>query len=172
MLIYLSFCLSVVWAEADVGNAEFKVKAGYLYNFTKFVTWPKDDSTTFNICILGNDPFGELIDPIEKRTAFSLPIKLFRLNTISNTQRCHIVYISSFRDQVAPKEALVVRDMGKTLSVGEGDAFAEGVGMIGFVSREGRIKLQVNLKNLQQSGLTVSAKLLEVAEIVGGNGHE
>lgn len=174
MLICLSFCLSVVWAESDVDNAEFKVKAGYLYNFTKFVTWPKDDSTTFNICILGNDPFGELIDPIEKRTAFSLPIKLFRFNTISNTQRCHIVYISSsvIRDQVALKEALVVRDMGKTLFVGEGDAFAEGVGMIGFVSREGRIKLQVNLKNLQQSGLTVSAKLLEVAEIVGGNGHE
>jgi len=173
LLVCLSICLPVGLVVADEDNAEFKVKAGYLYNFTKFVTWPKDDSTTFNICILGNDPFGELIDPIEKRTAFGLPIKLFRINTISNTQRCHIVYIGSgTREQVAQKGALVIRDIGNTLSVGEGEAFAEGLGMIGFVSREGRIKLQVNLKNLQQSGLTVSAKLLEVAEIVGGNGHD
>lgn len=155
---------------ADGDNAEYKVKAGYLYNFTKFVTWPKDDSATFNICIYGQDPFGALIDPIEKRTAFDLPIKLFRFNTPSKNQRCHIVFIGSDNKNDLPiKGTLVVRDMNKTLSVGEGDVFAERGGMIGFVNRDGKIRLQINLKMLQQSGLTVSAKLLEVAEIVEGS---
>jgi len=158
---------------ADENNAEYKVKAGYLYNFTKFVTWPKDDSETFNICILGQDPFGKLIDPIEKRTAFGLPIKLFRFNTLSKSQRCHIVFIGSDNNEdFLTKGTLVIRDVGKTLSVGEGEVFAQHGGMIGFVNRDGKIKLQINLKALQQSGLAVSAKLLEVAEIVGGNGHE
>ena len=159
--------------QADESNAEYKVKAGYLYNFTKFITWPIDDSTTFNICILGQDPFGDLIDPIEKRTAFGSPIKLIRVNALTKTQRCHIVFISSGnKEEFVARNALIVRDLGNSLSVGEGEAFAEGSGMIGFVNRDGKIKLQINLKTLQKSGLTVSAKLLEVAEIIGGNGHE
>jgi len=41
---------------AEDASVEYKIKAGYLFNFTKFVTWADDDSETFNLCILGNDP--------------------------------------------------------------------------------------------------------------------
>ena len=44
--------------------------------------------------------------------------------------------------------------------------------MIGFVNRQGKIKLQINLKMLQQSDLKISAKLLEVAELVGGENND
>jgi len=173
LLFSFSFCLLPGQLQAEDGNTEYKVKAGYLFNFTKFITWPKDESETFNICIIGQDPFGPLLDPIEKRTAFDLPIKLFRFNGINKAQRCHIVFLGAGnKEEFTEKGALLVRDLGKSLSVGDGEAFAEGGGMIGFVNREGRIKLQINMKALQQSGLTVSAKLLEVAEIVGGNGHD
>ncbi|NOT83815.1 MAG: YfiR family protein [Methylococcaceae bacterium] len=154
---------------ADEDNAEYKIKAGYLYNFIKFVTWPTDNAKTFNICIFGQDPFGELLDPIEKRTAFGLSIKLFRFDTESRTQTCHIVFVSANNKAVwGTNDQLVIRDIGKVLSVGEGEAFVEQGGMIGFVKREGKVKLQVNLKMLQESDLTVSAKLLEVAEIIKG----
>jgi hypothetical protein len=173
MLFCLSFCLLADQAVAEENNAEYKIKAGYLYNFTKFVTWPKDDSVTFNICIFGQDPFGELIDPIEKRTAFGLPIKLFRFNTPRSIYRCHILFISSDKkEDFFVKGTLVIRDVDKTLSVGEGNSFTEHGGMIGFVNRDGKIKLEINLKALQQSGLTISAKLLEVGVIVGGTSHE
>ena len=52
---------------ADDANLEYKIKAGYLYNFTKFITWPEVNGATFNLCILGADPFGALIDPIQKK---------------------------------------------------------------------------------------------------------
>ncbi|MFI3187409.1 MAG: YfiR family protein, partial [Methylococcaceae bacterium] len=45
----------VIASDVDV---EYKVKAGYLYNFTKFITWPEDSSASFNLCIVGDDPFG------------------------------------------------------------------------------------------------------------------
>ena len=34
---------------ADEASVEYKIKAGYLYNFTKFVTWPEDNDKTFNL---------------------------------------------------------------------------------------------------------------------------
>lgn len=165
---------------AEDSSVEYKIKAGYLYNFTKFVTWPEDNSETFNLCILGEDPFGELIDPIEQRSAFGLPIKLFRfdsLNALShanNKPHCHIIFISSsigsaIKDTIS-KNTLVIRDINKTLTVSEGNDFAMQGGMVSFVNREGKIKLQINLKKIKQSDLKVSAKLLEVSEIVeGGN---
>jgi hypothetical protein len=167
---------------ADDSSVEYKIKAGYLYNFTKFVTWPADNSATFNLCILGEDPFGELIDPIEQRSAFGRPIKLFRFDSLdalkraNNELHCHIIFvgssIGSVRNNIIGNGALVIRDIDKTLTVGEGNDFAMQGGMIGFVNREGKIKLQINLKRIKQSALKVSAKLLEVAEIVEGGNND
>lgn len=176
-LLWASFCVALLFSQhviADDPNVEYKIKAGYLYNFTKFITWPEDKSETFNLCILGDDPFGELIDPIEKRTAFGRPIKIFRFDSLNKEQYCHMLYISStIKDNPAINGMSVIRDVDKkTLTIGESEQFSAQGGMIGFVNRLGKIKLQINLKTLQQSGLKVSAKLLEVAEIVEGENND
>ncbi len=159
--------------QAIADDVEYKVKAGYLYNFTKFITWPEDNSKTFNICIVGEDPFGDLIDPIEQRSAFGRAIKLFRFNRFNKKQRCHILFIStSINDNVLLKGMLVIDDTHASLTVGESNGFAVQGAMIGFVNRLGKVKLQINLKALQQSGLKISAKLLEVAELVAGENND
>ena len=155
---------------ADDSSVEYKIKAGYLYNFTKFITWSADSAETFNLCILGDDPFGELINPIEQRSAIGRPIKLFRFNSLSGLDKeshCHILFVSS-----SIKDALSTTDFDNTLVVGESREFINQGGMIGFVNKQGKIKLQVNLKTIKQSGLKVSAKLLEVADVVKGDNNE
>lgn len=163
-LLGILFCLLFLpQAYADTNTIdEYKIKAGYLYNFTKFITWSDTTGESFNICILGNDPFGETIDPIEQRSAFNLPIKLFRLTTVTEDQHCHIVYIGAGKSAKSLKS-----DLKNTLIVGEDSAFVSQGGMIAFVKKEDKIKLLINLKLLQHSGLKVSAKLLEVSEVVG-----
>jgi len=105
---------------ADEASVEYKIKAGYLYNFTKFITWPEDKSETFNLCILGEDPFGDFNRSIEQRTAFGRPIKLFRFDTFKAGQSCHILFISSsIKDNLLLKNTLVIHDFNKTLTVGE-----------------------------------------------------
>ena len=46
--------------------AEYQVKAAYLYNFGRFVGWPpkiaSDRNDSFPICVLGQDPFGAILD--------------------------------------------------------------------------------------------------------------
>ena len=155
---------------ADDASVEYKIKAGYLYNFTKFVTWTDVNPATFNICILGNDPFGELIDPIEQQSVMGRPIKLFRLDSLKGSKKhphCHIIFVSnSFEDMP------VAQDVDNTLVVGESGEFISQGGMIGFVNKQGKIKLQINLKTIKQSGLKISAKLLEVADVVKGDNNE
>jgi hypothetical protein len=172
--------ISVLWAlgcllftsvlYADDASVEYKIKAGYLYNFTKFVTWTEDSSETFNLCILGNDPFGELIDPIEQQAVMGRAIKLFRLDSFRNTKKqphCHILFVSA-----AVEDTPVAQDVDNTLVVGESTEFIAKGGMIGFVNKQGKIKIQINLKPIKLSGLKISAKLLEVADVVKGDSNE
>jgi len=150
-------------AAADDRSNEYMIKAAYIYNFTKFVTWPPDPSPTFNLCIVGQDPFNGLIDPIQKRTVSTRPIKIYRLpnagdSTAKPPAPCHIVFSS------APMPP--IKNPGVSLTVGERDHFAKAGGMIEFIEQGGRIKLLVNLGAVNKSKLKISAKLLEVAEIL------
>jgi hypothetical protein len=177
-LTKLLVCLGLLFTDslaANDDNLENKVKVGYLYNFTKFVAWPKINSATFNLCILGNDPFGTVIDPIEKKTALSRSIRVVRLNStnslanIIGKQECHILYVSGF---ISSKKVVnnIQAQLNKTntLVVGESEAFAPNGGMIGFINRNGKIRLQINLQSVNRTDLRISAKLLEIAELIKG----
>jgi len=156
--------------SADDSSVEYKIKAGYLYNFTKFITWPADNAKTFNLCIVGDDPFGELIDPIEERSVMGRPIKLYRFNSLESIVKephCHILFVCS-----SIKDTLTIGNVDNSLVVGESGDFIERGGMIGFVNKQGKIKLQINLKTIKQSNLKISAKLLEVAEVVKGDNND
>lgn len=169
----MGFCCLLFSQPLYADAVEYKIKAGYLYNFTKFITWPEDKSASFNLCILGDDPFGALIEPIEQRTAFGKPIKLFRLDNIntllriSKTTLCHILFVSSS----IPIPPSIHKDKN-ILMVGESENFARNGGMVGFITEDSRIKLQINRKAFQESELKVSAKLMEVSELIDGDSHD
>ena len=156
-----------LFAEDDTVKLtkEYKIKAGYVYNFTKFITWNFKDAKTFNVCIVGNDPFDEIIDPIEDKPGPApLPIKLFRfigLDTLHKGPHCHTLFVSS-----SIKGSLNHPNFDNTLVVGESDDFIEHGGMIRFVNREDKIKLQCNLERINEAGLKISAKVIEVCEVV------
>lgn len=154
---------------AEDRHIEYQIKAGYLYNFIKFVTWPNINTENFNVCIVGHNPFGALLDPIEARTAFGLPIKLIKLKLPKKNQQCQIAYISNENQSGLLDQSIRIFANGKqTLLVGEMDGFTERGGMVAFVMRDNRIKLNISLTALRQSSLSMSANLLEAANLVGG----
>ncbi len=155
---------------AEDSSVEYKIKVGYLYNFTKFVTWEDDGSESFNLCVLGEDPFGDLIDPIEQLSVMGRAIKLFRLGNVFGAKKqphCHILFVSS-----SITDTQFVQGVENTLVVGESAGFVTQGGMIGFVNKQGRIKLQINLKAITKNRLKISAKLLEVADIIKEDNNE
>ncbi|MEQ1558408.1 MAG: YfiR family protein [Methyloglobulus sp.] len=177
MLLCLGLLFSTV-IVADDDNIEYKVKAGYLYNFTKFVSWPEVNSATFNLCILGNDPFGDTINAIEKKTALSRSIRIVRFKTakalsgVDLKPACHILYVSGITSQSDVEKITTKLKKANTLVVGENESFAQNGGMIGLVNRNGKIKLQINLQSVNGTHLKISAKLLEIAELIKVAGHD
>lgn len=158
--------------DADIITDEYQVKAAYLYNFTKFITWTADDLQEFQLCILGDDPFGDAIKSIENRTVAGKTIKVLRFDNLTalrsqSRPHCHITFISS-----SINNTLIIKDVSNTLIVGESNDFAALGGMIGFINKQDKIKLQINPEAVKRGGLKISAKLLEVAEIIKEDIHD
>src|SRR6266545_6136221 len=65
-LLFL-FCLPCFAAGQESATAKpSEVEAAFLRNFARYVTWPAhafaEESSSWNICILGRDPFGEVLE--------------------------------------------------------------------------------------------------------------
>ncbi len=163
----LSFCVfyclqsSLSIAEEAL---EFKVKTAYLYNFTKFVSWPPKNSPNFNLCLLGKHPFGNLLLSLESKTVLELPIRIVQLNNTKDNTNCHILYVDDL--ELLNNAQASAPPLRNALLISSQPGFAQHGGMIGFMMQDGKVRLEINLKALKQSGLTVSAQLLEVATII------
>ena len=174
-LIVLMFSSNQSFAQGN--SIEYKIKAGYLYNFTKFITWPENESETFNLCIIGKDPFGSIINPIEKRSVKNKPIRLYRFRSIKEAKRCHIVYFGDSDEQwgkidFSLSDILTVSSLENALTTGETKRFTQAGGMFAFFIKQGKVKLHINLQALKKSNLEVSAKLMEIAEIYEGESND
>jgi hypothetical protein len=149
---------------------EYKIKAVFLYHFAQFVEWPEDALSSSQpvmvIGVLGEDPFGPYLDETvlgEKVNDRSLVIN--RFEKVSDIQTCHILFISkSTREKT--EDILHSVKGKKILTVSDAAGFAKAGGMIRFVNEENKVKIRINLEAVKAEGLTVSSKLLRIAEIV------
>ena len=165
---------SVCAQELDEAKAR-KVKVAYLYNFTKFIEWPdkafEDDQAPFVIGVLGDNPFGRILDDaVKAKKVAGRPIKVRRFDWSKREDRtslesCHVLYISK-SERHRLDDILTALEERPVLVVSDMSEFARDGGMIGLVLEKGRIVFEVNREALEGAGLGASSKLLKLARIV------
>ncbi len=157
-------------------TAEYEVKATFLYNFGRFVHWPQDqlgDSTTpFLLCILGEDPFGRLIDEIAAgRSVQDRRLAVKRMNSAVEASRCHVLFIS--RSERANLDRILKTIDGKSvLIVSEIDDFLERGGIINFRLERKDVRFDINVTAAERRKLKISSQLLRHAVKVVGRPQE
>jgi hypothetical protein len=149
---------------------EYRIKAAFLYNFAKFIEWPvqafKSPSDPIVIGVLGKNPFGDaLADAVSGKT---LGGRAFQVREVTDAQQaaaCQIVFVSSSeRKRLGPLFSRIGN--ASVLTVGETDNFASEGGIINFKIDAGIVRLQINVEAARKQQLRISAKLLNLAEIV------
>jgi hypothetical protein len=170
LVILVSFlAFASLLASAQQHPTESQVKAAYLYNFGKFVSWQADQasrSVPLEICVLGKDPFGGVLDAtvggesIDGRT-----ISVRRIAKIQDAPQCRILFVSSSEEGRLNSVLPAAQHFGM-LTVSDIPRFATRGGVIEFVTQEGKIRFEVNRDSAEQSGLVLSSQLLKVASKV------
>lgn len=160
--LVLLFCFPPISIATSI---EQKIKVAYIYNFTKFITWPRHSGHTFNICISRNNSFATLFKTLESKAALGMPIKLYKLGHFNPAKNCHIIFF----DHLLNNDFIAPAYNSGTLIVSENTTANRNEGMINFIVRNGKVKLQINNTYAKHAGLEISAKLLEIAQLVKGN---
>jgi hypothetical protein len=177
LLLRLGCALLCVFVAFPIGAAvsaqpfsEYDVEAAYLYNFGKFVHWPDSvkKNPTFDICILGDDPFGDTIDKLITNDQMDgKPIRKRIIGRPAEAAGCAIVYISD--SEAGNLHRILAHFAGSgALLVSSLPDFARHGGMVQFVLQGDRVRFEVNLKAAAQSHLVLSSELLKVAVSVTG----
>ena len=153
--------VTVVGVHAQEVPLEYQVKAAYLLNFTRFVTWPSptDPEEPLTICVARRNPFGGLLaSTLAGEQADGRPLVPRVVTGVDDA--CSVLFMPN---GVAVDPLL--REVGKApiLTVGESPDFLQRGGMIAFVLDEGRVRFAINPAAADRNGLTISSRLLQLA---------
>ena len=171
-LVAVLVCAGAAVTSAQDVPLEYRVKAAYLFNFTKFVEWPAaafDDGEPFSICVAGRNPFGPaLSETLSGERAAGLPLTARVVNP-SGASSCHVLFVP--RGVAA---APYLRGVGRApvLTVGESPGFVNDGGVINFVLEGGRVRFEINQATAARAQLKVSSRLLQLGRGAGPQGGE
>jgi hypothetical protein len=152
--------------------SESQIKAGFLFNFTKFVEWPSeafgDTGVPIVLGVVGNSPVTELlIEAAAGKTVNGRAVIVQRFKEGQDPRTCHILFVTSSQERHAPQ--ILERLKGSPiLTVSETSGFAQSGGMINFIVEENKVRLEINLDATARARLKISAKVIAVARLVTG----
>lgn len=152
-----------------------RVKAAFLLNFARFVSWPDgafgSEHDPLVIGVLGSDPFAAILGEtlqgksVGGRALVARRLSLADAGAAEALRHCHVLYLPD-PERRHLNEVTRLLTGAPVLIVGEGQEFAAEGGMIAFVLSEGKIAFHINQASVERSGLKASAKLLQLARFV------
>lgn len=163
------FCISADWVRMpilqDPNASNAKLKASYIYNFTKYINWPdKYKEGNFVIGVLGTSTFyNDLTALLSTKTVGNqkFEIKSFTsAETVSGI--CHILFVPTENSGMLPD--ILKKMKGKsTLIVTEKPGLAKQGAAINFIVENNKQKFELNKSNIEKYSLKVSSTLTSLA---------
>jgi hypothetical protein len=148
--------------EAD----EARVKAAFLYNFTKFVEWPDSafatSSSPFVVCVFADADFRRTLEATLQGEQVRGRAVSVASSDPQDVRACHLLYFS-MAESARQARILAGLRQSPVLSVGEGRRFLEQGGLIAFLIENDRVRFAISKRGADAAGLTVKSQLLRVA---------
>ena len=145
--------------------SEYELKAAFLYKFAGFVEWPSPAAGPLCIGIVGEDPFGAMLERVVKGKSINGRSFLIRRSKAArDLWDCQILFISS--SEKSRFKSILDSLAGPILTVGDTPGFCEDGGTINLEVVDDRVRLRINPDAAEKARLRLSSKLLSLAIIV------
>jgi hypothetical protein len=146
---------------------EHEIKAAYLYNFGKYVRWPRRvREREFVIAVLGADPFGAALDRVVQGNRIdNRPVAIRRVANAAELGACEVLFISA-SEEPRLEGVLAALPKAPILTVSDMPRFVERGGMIGLVMANRRVQFEVNALQAERAGLALGSQLMRLARSI------
>ena len=158
--IFILFMISTgAYAQVE------KYQAAYIFNFAKYVQWPKTyQSTNFVIGVLGNNakitPEPKKIAQRKKIKGKKIEIKVF--SSTSKISKCHILFIPTSNSKYI-RTIFNKIGVSNTLIVTHKEGLIRQGSAINFVLRKSKLRFELSKSNAKKQKLKISPTLQKLA---------
>ncbi len=166
------FLLLVIGAANAQNLTSQQLQAGYVYNFLKFISWPKESLTyttkTHTICILDAADIAEILSPLQEDqngSEYRVKVKSERFTYQLDLERCSILYIGTEKERTLQDVHAAIKDR-PILTISAIPNYLNEQGMVEFITDKEKVLFNMHLRNLTSVGLKASSKLLRIADNV------
>jgi len=145
---------------------EDAVKAAFLPRFARYVAWPVPAvpaaGAPFQLCLIGRDPFGRLLDQAAASELIDgHAVAVRRLTSPGQAGSCHLAFVQGVAGTDTARLLLALRAQ-PVLTVTDARAGPQR-GMIHFTIVGGRVRFFIDDAEAAGRGLSISSRLLALA---------
>lgn len=168
-------CIFAIGTVQSQNLEEYKVKAAFVYNFTKLIQWPQtafdSEEENFKIVVFGDEYLKESFQTIDGKISTGRLISIQYLDPKANDYKkmpaeSQIVFISRHMRLEQVRQILSSIGDRPVLTIGEAKNFSRAGGIIQFFTRDEQLHFEVNLKKAEAHQLKFSSRLLKLAVLV------
>lgn len=171
LVAFAAFFLTSALSQAQATQVtEDQLKAAFIYNFTKFVEWPKnsfpDAKSPLVIGVMGNSLFAaEVESAVKDRHVNGRGFVVQRVKSPESAQGLHLLFVEA-EQATHFDEMKEILKRNSVLTIGESDLFGKHGGIINFRFDGDKLRFEINLHSADEAGLKMNAQLLKLAMTV------
>ncbi len=185
LVVFLIVTVVTPHAYSESGlDQEYQIKAAFLYNFIKFVDWPKEKAADSNepitVGIIGENPFAGAFKNkkaggrkivVKQFESFTPPPKNVQKDKarlqqkLETLKKCQLLFICSSEKENLTEIMSVLKGL-PILIVGETETFLNAGGIVNFLVEEKKVRFEINLYAAEKAGLKIRSRLLRLAKKV------
>ncbi len=158
----LLVCTQAVQADS---LSEYRLKTAFLYNFALFTEWPAEVGNTLNVCVYGQDPFGDDLDKLQNKKINERSIAIQRTNRVDGLQYCQLVFVARSAIGDLPRVLDTLSGQAVLTVADSSGAASQGVALNMDVVQN-KVVFEANLGAARKARLKLSSKLLYLAREV------
>ncbi len=149
--------------------SEYEVKAGFMYNFPKFIEWPDetfaDASKAITLCVVGTDSFGHAFGTIDNKTVQNRRLEIRYMGRSKDLKTCNILFIGNSEKENLPQILETLKGTA-TLTIGDTKGYAQQGVMINFIVERNKVGFEINTESSRRAKIIISSKLLKLAKMI------
>ena len=144
------------------------LRVAFVYNFAKYVEWPKPiyGGAQFELCLSGSDSVIEALQRLKGQSVQQRKVTTRVLHFGDDYNGCQLLFVGRSEESRLKSLLANLKNM-PMLTISNIPGFAKSGGMIELFREKKKLRFAINLDAAQNSGLSISSRLLKLARIVG-----
>lgn len=164
LVVQILCCSASAWAEKP-HSSESQVKAAFVFNVARYVSWPLSGNDPFVIGVLGRGALDGAFQDLKGKSIHGRALEIRKSDDLDDLLNCQIIFILPSKRKNISRILLQLQDYA-VLTVSDMEGFTQTGGMVHLIREDERIRFKINLASAQRSGLKISSQLLKLAKEV------